>query len=284
MKGNIKVAVDKMTATVSTGNEEQKQTIKLDFKVNASIRDLARALYWQSLGYPLYIVIGTNQAEHDLKIESVDYQLALALVEVEPAGLKEADKILADKPVVEKTKVIAATAVAPGSIIEARITTTEDNGHKEASAIPPIGLKCLCCGYIPTSEELTAQIVDKKSCPKCGKELSPLAEIPAPEPKRRGRPKKEKLLDLSSLKIQIGQAGAEHEASLAGKVVRSSRLSDCIGKLFMEFGIRTDSPEALEAYLSKYPESPQKTDLIAALHRVEDFNPVNIGALIDQGT
>ncbi|MDD5701035.1 MAG: hypothetical protein PHU23_03200 [Dehalococcoidales bacterium] len=72
MQGEIELAVDKMTCTITTGNEEVKQTIKLGFNVTSSIRDLTRALYWQSKGAPLYLKIGSRQLLLDLVISSLE--------------------------------------------------------------------------------------------------------------------------------------------------------------------------------------------------------------------
>lgn len=99
MKGEIKVKVDKFSWGGQTGNEEQKQTISLHFKVETSIKVLARAIHWQKKGAPLYLIIGSELLKDDLLINETNLQLPMSFEEPhvklgEDEGFEECPKCL----------------------------------------------------------------------------------------------------------------------------------------------------------------------------------------------
>jgi hypothetical protein len=186
LKADVKLGVEHMKVIVTTGNEEQRQTVNLNLKVTANIRDLARALYWQNNGAPLYVIIGSNQVELDLDIKPVSYQLELVPVRdderpkpvvpetpVEQAINRKESSLANEAPAVtEKSPLPPEPEAKPRrrrskGVSKVEVPTVPDapvsieNRGNGSKSIP----QCKNCGYYATETELEEQ--GEGLCPSC---------------------------------------------------------------------------------------------------------------------
>jgi hypothetical protein len=131
VKGKIHVQVDKFKWEGSTGNEETKQTIKLHFNVQTTIKDLARAIHWQKAGAPLYIDIGSDLIDDDLEIRKVNYQLDFIAEKVVSPPASHDQTANAAFPPIPDNPEPGATAIRTGEPI-----VTEAEANAEFDAMP----------------------------------------------------------------------------------------------------------------------------------------------------
>lgn len=222
MKGELKFAVDKMRCIVSTGNEEQHQTVKLEFNVITSIQSLARVLFWQAKGAPLFLKVGSDQLELDLDVKSVNYQLGLDQAIPPDPNQKPLPETKA-----EEKAVPGSTPIRTGEAIAGGVHNNIVTGAVEGIVT---GTKCENCGYIASKEELDEQ--GEGLCPACGNPMamteeqrkaateaankefdkiksgSQTAQAPATEkPKRRSRIKK------ATVPVKAADPGSNHHGS-----------------------------------------------------------------------